>query len=91
MTAKKFLPPRYTLIRPSDEAFLNILTWNKVIGDRQGSHDRQKVPPSQVHCDSSIRLGLLEHPDMEQGDWLDKGQVTPTKVPPSQVHRYPTI
>jgi hypothetical protein len=50
-----------------------------------------KVPPSQVHCNPSIRRGLLEHPEMEQGDWLDKGHVTPTKVPPSQVHRDPSI
>jgi hypothetical protein len=38
-----------------------------------------KVPLVQVHCDPSIRRGLLEHPEMEQGDWLDKGHVTPTK------------
>jgi hypothetical protein len=32
VTSTKPSRPRYTVIRPSDEAFLNTLKWNKVIG-----------------------------------------------------------
>jgi hypothetical protein len=46
-----------------------------------------KVHLGQVYRDPSIRRGLLEHPDMKQGDWLDKGHMTPHKVPLVLVHR----
>jgi hypothetical protein len=32
VTVKKSHWPRYTVICPSDKAFLNILTWSRVIG-----------------------------------------------------------